>query len=81
VGNSYEDKAHISGALIDSGGRRIGWRSSPFQRAIMQHGRRDGRNGLLQGCAEQKQYTSSRQCSPVLFAELFTEWNDASERR
>ena len=47
----------------------------------MQHGRRDGRDGLLQGCAEQKQYATSRQCPFVLFTELLAEWNDSSEGR
>jgi len=35
---------------------------------------------LLQSCAEPKQYAASCQRSPVLFAELLTEWNDTGQR-
>jgi hypothetical protein len=42
VVNGYEDATHITGALIDCGGRRLRRYASAFERAIVQHGRRDG---------------------------------------
>jgi hypothetical protein len=81
VGNGYEDATYIFGHLVGSRWQRCCWRAAALQRTIVQHGRRDGRDGLLQGCAEQEQHAASRQCPSLLLIKLLAERRDSIKRR
>ena len=79
--DGYEDAAYIFVHLAGSRWQCCCRCSAAFERAVVQHGRRDGRDGLLQGGAEQKQHAAGRQCSTLLLIKLLAEWRDSIKRR
>jgi len=66
------------GALASAGRQRVCRRSDAFWRERVQHERRNGRNGLLQGCLDGRPKPRGYHCAPVLCHQLLARRIDAT---